>query len=71
MLFLTTTFRSGTDINFSQVRNLSWGYEYLSYLNFVLEKASQIGFKSLLDVGCGDGRLLYELRQRFSDTQLA
>ncbi len=55
MLFLTTTFRSGTDINFSQVRNLSWGYEYLSYLHFVLEKASQIGFKSLLDVGCANG----------------
>lgn len=56
---------------FSQTRNLSWGYEYLSYLHFIIGKAAQIGFKSLLDVGCGDGRLLYELSQRFSDTQLA
>ena len=55
---------------FSQTNNLSWGYEYLSYLHFVLEKVSQIEFKSLLDVGCGDGRLLYELSRRFSGTQL-
>ena len=56
--------------NFSQTKNLSWGFEYLSYLNFVIEKASQIGFKSLLDVGCGDGRFIYELSQRFLSDHL-
>jgi 2-polyprenyl-3-methyl-5-hydroxy-6-metoxy-1,4-benzoquinol methylase len=56
--------------NFSQTKYLAWGYEYLSYLHFVIEKASQIGFKSLLDVGCGDGRFLYELSQRFTNYQL-
>ena len=57
--------------NFSQTKNLGLGYEYLSYLHFVMGKAGQIGFKSLLDVGCGDGRFLYELSQRFSDYHLA
>ena len=56
--------------NFSQTRNIALGYEYLSYLHLVVKKASQIGFKSLLDVGCGDGRFLYELSQRFSSCQL-
>ena len=56
---------------FSQTINLSWGYEYLSYLNFVIEKASQICFKSLLDVGCGDGRFIYELSHRFPNDRLA
>jgi cyclopropane fatty-acyl-phospholipid synthase-like methyltransferase len=56
--------------NFSQTKNLALGYEYLSYLHFVMEKAGQIGFKSLLDVGCGDGRLLYEFSQRFPGCQL-
>jgi 2-polyprenyl-3-methyl-5-hydroxy-6-metoxy-1,4-benzoquinol methylase len=57
--------------NFSQTQNLALGFEYLSYLHFVMGKAKQIGFKSLLDVGCGDGRFLYEISQRFSDYQLA
>jgi len=56
---------------FSQTKNISWGYQYLSYLNFVTEKVSQIGFKSLLDMGCGDGRLLYELNRRFPGNRLA
>ena len=55
---------------FSQTKNISWGYQYLSYLNFVTEKVGQIGFKSLLDVGCGDGRFLYELCQKSTAYQL-
>jgi len=57
--------------NFSQTANSGLGYEYLSYLHFVMEKAGQIGFNSLLDVGCGDGRLLYEFSQRYSGYQIA
>jgi SAM-dependent methyltransferase len=56
-------------IHFSQTQSLSWGYEYFSYLYFILEKAEQIGFESLLDLGCGDGRFLKELNQRNSGKQ--
>lgn len=50
---------------FSQFKNLRWGYEYLSYLRFVLSKLEGWEFDSLLDVGCGDGRFLYEARKLF------
>lgn len=55
---------------FSQTQTLSWGYEYISYLFFVLEKAQETGFESLLDVGCGDGRFLFEIKQRVAGRRL-
>lgn len=55
---------------FSQTKNLFWGYEYLSYLNFCLDKLKSIQFCSLLDVGCGDGRFLYEAKKVFPGTNL-
>jgi 2-polyprenyl-3-methyl-5-hydroxy-6-metoxy-1,4-benzoquinol methylase len=56
--------------NFSQVRKLRWGYEYLSYLRFVLARLERIEFRSLLDVGCGEGRFLREVSKRFSGKRL-
>src|SRR3954449_3553400 len=53
--------------NFSQVRKLRWGYEYLSYLRFVLSTLEKLQFNSLLDVGCGEGRFLSEVAKRFPD----
>lgn len=47
---------------FSQTLSLFWGYEYLSYLLFVAEQLEQQEFSSLLDVGCGDGRFLNQIR---------
>lgn len=55
---------------FSQTRNLFWGYEYLSYLGFVLDKLAYLKFNSLLDVGCGEGRFLYEINQMMPDKTL-
>ncbi len=55
---------------FSPTRTWRWGYEYLSYLRFVIAKIESQPFRSLLDVGCGDGRLLAELRARFPDRTL-
>jgi 2-polyprenyl-3-methyl-5-hydroxy-6-metoxy-1,4-benzoquinol methylase len=52
--------------NFSQVRKLRWGYEYLSYLRFVLARLERVEFDSLMDVGCGEGRFLREVSKRFS-----
>ena len=57
--------------NFSQTQTLVWGYEYLSYIYFVLDKVGQISFESLLDIGCGDGRLLFELSRKFLGKKLA
>ena len=56
--------------NFSQVRKLRWGYEYLSYLRFVLSTLEEIEFESVLDVGCGEGRFLWEVSKCFSDKRL-
>lgn len=56
--------------NFTQVLTLRRGYEYLAYINFVSDTAIRIGFESLLDVGCGDGRFLFELRQKVPGKQL-
>jgi 2-polyprenyl-3-methyl-5-hydroxy-6-metoxy-1,4-benzoquinol methylase len=56
--------------NFSQVRKLRWGYEYLSYLRFVLARLERVEFDSLLDVGCGEGRFLREVSKRFEGRRL-
>lgn len=47
--------------NFSQVVRMSWGYEYAAYSRFLLELVQDYRPNSILDVGCGDGRFLYEL----------
>ena len=56
--------------NFTQVRKLRWGYEYLSYLRFVLARLERVEFDSLLDVGCGEGRFLREVSRRFPGKRL-
>ena len=58
------------DGGFSQSALLKWGYVYLSYLSFVIEKLKGIHFESLLDVGCGDGRFLYEAHKHFPRKEL-
>lgn len=41
-----------------RTRSLRWGREYLCYLLFLVEKIRELTPATLLDVGCGDGRLL-------------
>jgi SAM-dependent methyltransferase len=48
---------------FALHRRLRWGLEYMTYLSFVSDLIAQRGPASLLDVGCGDGRLLFEVAQ--------
>jgi cyclopropane fatty-acyl-phospholipid synthase-like methyltransferase len=55
-------FESGV---FTQNININWGFEYLSSLEFLLELLKEIPFKSLIDVGCGDGRFCSEAAKRF------
>jgi 2-polyprenyl-3-methyl-5-hydroxy-6-metoxy-1,4-benzoquinol methylase len=39
-------------------RALSWGFDYLVWLNAALDEIRAISPRSILDIGCGDGRLL-------------
>jgi len=42
-------------------KSLAWGLEYLTYFTFVRDTVLSLRPASLLDVGCGDGRLLKSL----------
>ncbi|AEI13947.1 Methyltransferase type 12 [Flexistipes sinusarabici DSM 4947] len=48
---------------FQQHKNMRWGYIYLSYIKFVVDIINDYKFESVLDIGCGDGRFLHELRK--------
>jgi 2-polyprenyl-3-methyl-5-hydroxy-6-metoxy-1,4-benzoquinol methylase len=39
-------------------RTLSWGFEYLCYLNHIRELVHSLTPSSVLEVGCGDGRVI-------------
>ena len=55
---------------FSQTRALPWGYQYISYIYFILSKIEKLQFNSLLDVGCGDGKFLVEVSKVFPSIKL-
>lgn len=56
---------------FSQTRHWSWGYRYLGGIKVVFDqikdqtKSNQI--KSLIDIGCGDGRFIREFAEKYPD----
>jgi 2-polyprenyl-3-methyl-5-hydroxy-6-metoxy-1,4-benzoquinol methylase len=43
------------------VKNLDWGLDYLTYMGRTLDLVKKYLRHDLLDVGCGDGSLLYNL----------
>lgn len=43
------------------VRGLDWGLDYFSYMERVIDLVTKYAGRDLLDVGCGDGYLLYNL----------
>jgi 2-polyprenyl-3-methyl-5-hydroxy-6-metoxy-1,4-benzoquinol methylase len=43
---------------FLRYRSLSWSFKYFCYLLHIKNKVESFGPKNVLDVGCGDGRLL-------------
>ncbi|MGE5541239.1 MAG: class I SAM-dependent methyltransferase [Bacillota bacterium] len=55
---------------FSETRHLPWGYEYASYLDFLIETLVERNPKSLLDIGCGEGKLILELESALPSTTL-
>lgn len=52
--------------NWKAHRNLSWGYQYLGTLTAVVEEIVSLQPRKLLEVGCGDGRLMAELLESSS-----
>lgn len=50
---------------FSQARHLFWGYRYAAYIEYILETLSEKEFASLIDFGCGDGKITAEITHRF------
>lgn len=53
------------DGRFSQLQYWSWGMHYLGGMRVVQDCLADIAFESLIDVGCGDGRFLREVRQEY------
>jgi len=55
---------------FSQVQYWSWGFRYMGGLQIVIDQLKDRQFESLVDVGCGDGRLLKELTLLYPEKRL-
>lgn len=52
---------------FSETRHLFWGYKYAAYLEKILDTLKQFKFESLIEIGCGDGKVITEIARRFPD----
>lgn len=54
---------------FTQNYNWGWGKQYVSAIEFILEEMEKDkeNINSIVDVGCGDGRLTKELSECFVD----
>lgn len=46
------------------------GFEYLSYVNDVINEVQETKPRNLLDFGCGDGKFLYEYQKKDKDCKL-
>ena len=55
---------------FTQTYTWTWGLPYLGGIRFVTDKVANIGFDSLIDIGCGDGRFLAEVSKQFPKKRL-
>ena len=55
---------------FSQTHYWSWGYRYLGGVHIVFQLLDEHNFKSLVDIGCGDGRFLCEVKKKYQDLKL-
>lgn len=55
---------------FSQCFNDTWGINYLATIEFLIGKLAGERFDSAIDIGCGDGRFVKELRTAFADARI-
>jgi SAM-dependent methyltransferase len=58
------------ETGFTQTQHWSWGFRYLGGMKVVLDRLQNMSFESLIDIGCGDGRFLRELRGHYPETRL-
>ncbi len=56
--------------SFSQVKNNPTGYRYAAYLKRVLDAVSKEKFKSVADVGCGDGFFIKIFSKQFTNKRI-
>ena len=50
---------------------MSWGYVYRSYIEFVLDLLKQNPPNKMIDIGCGDGRLIYEINKHLPKVNIS
>ena len=57
---------------FTQNYNWSWGKQYASAVEFILNeiKKDDQSIKSIVDIGCGDGRITKELSETFNNKKI-
>ena len=56
--------------HFTQCYLDSWGINYASTIEFLLDHISKVKFNSIIDIGCGDGRFTSELSKAFPDANV-
>ncbi len=56
--------------DFTQSISWSWGINYISAIEFILDEINKIDFKSITDIGCGDGRLTKEISKKFENKEV-
>jgi 2-polyprenyl-3-methyl-5-hydroxy-6-metoxy-1,4-benzoquinol methylase len=49
----------------------TWGINYVSTIEFILDCVGSVDARSVVDIGCGDGRLTREVALRFPDLEVA
>ncbi len=50
---------------FNQTFTDTWGIHYVSTIEYLLQRLVELQWSSLLDIGCGDGRMTREIKLRF------
>jgi 2-polyprenyl-3-methyl-5-hydroxy-6-metoxy-1,4-benzoquinol methylase len=60
-------FRNGL---FSQCFNDTWGINYVSTIEFILDEIRKHNAQSMIDLGCGDGRLTRELKTSYPEKKV-
>ena len=56
--------------NFSECVYDTWGINYVSTIEFLLKILENQEFNSLVDIGCGDGRLTKEISHSFPNRRI-
>lgn len=55
---------------FQNCRYFSWALNYEATIEFILANVINEGFKSIVDIGCGDGRMTREIQRALPSTKV-